>query len=69
MSDRLRQQIAECYRRADEYRQLYHQMSNLDEREKCFLATMQLTRLAEDLSSQLRGKDRDQFRAQFLRRQ
>jgi hypothetical protein len=49
MSDRLKQQIAECHRRAEEYRRLYHRCSNLDEREKCFLATVQLTRLAEDL--------------------
>jgi hypothetical protein len=64
MSDRLKQQIAECYRRAEEHRRLYHRCLNLNEREKCFLATMQLTRLAKDLESRLREKDRDELEAQ-----
>jgi hypothetical protein len=64
MSEKLKQEIAECYRSAEEYRQLYHRSSNLDQREKCFLATMQLTRMADDLKKRLREKDCDEFDAQ-----
>jgi hypothetical protein len=39
MTYSLKQQIAECYRRAEEYRRLYHQSSNLNERESYFLTT------------------------------
>jgi hypothetical protein len=49
MTYSLKHQIAECYRRADEYRRLYHQSSNLNERESYFLTTMHLTRLADHL--------------------
>jgi hypothetical protein len=68
MTYSLKQQIAECYRRAEEYRRLYHQSSNLNERESYFLTTMHLTRLADHLRRQLRGKDRDEFEAQMSRR-
>jgi hypothetical protein len=67
MSDSLKQRIAECYRRAEEYRRLYHRSSSLGERDMYFLSTMQLTRLAEDLTKQLRGND--EFEVQVLRRQ
>ena len=64
MSDSLKQRINECYRRAEEYRRLYHRSSNLDERDMYFLTTMQLTRLAEELTTQLPGNDRDEFEVQ-----
>jgi hypothetical protein len=68
MSEKLKQEIAECYRRAEQYRQLYHRCSNLDQREKCFLATMQLTRIADDLKKRLREKHGDEFEVQVSRR-
>ena len=68
MTYSLKQQIAECYRCADEYRRLYHQSSNLNERESYFNTTMHLTRLADHLREQLREKDRDEFEAKILRR-
>ena len=64
MSDSLKQRITECYRRADEYRRLYHRASNLDERDMYFLTTMQLTRLAEELTMQLPGNAHDEFETQ-----
>jgi hypothetical protein len=60
MTYSLKQQIAECYRRAEEYRQLYHRSSTLDERERYFSTTVQLTRLAEHLRKQLQASDRDE---------
>lgn len=63
MSDSLKQRIAECYRRAEEYKRLYQRSSNLDERDMYFLTTMQLTRLAEELTLQLPGSDRDEREA------
>jgi hypothetical protein len=68
MTYSLKQQIAECYRSADEYRHLCQQSSTLDERHRYFLTTMHLTRLADHLRRQLRGKDRDEFEAQISRR-
>ena len=68
MAYTLEQQIDECYRRAAEYRQLYHQSSNLNVRESYFITTMHLTRLADNLRSQLRRKDRNEFEAQISRR-
>jgi len=59
MTYSLKQQIAECYRRAEEYRRLYHQSSNLNERESYFQTTVQLTRLGDHLRRQLQGKDRE----------
>jgi hypothetical protein len=64
MTDSLKQRIAECYRRAEEYKRLYHRSSNLDERDMYFLTTMQLTRLAEELTMQLPGHDRDKLEVQ-----
>jgi hypothetical protein len=68
MSYSLTQQITECYRRAEDYRRLYEQSSNLEERERCFLATVQLTRLAEHMRAQLRGKERKEFEPKTSRR-
>ena len=49
MSYTVRERIAECYRRAEEYKRLYHRASSLDER-KLYLATRRdFLRLAEDL--------------------
>jgi hypothetical protein len=59
MTNSLKQQIAECYRRAEEYRRLFNQSSNLNERKSFFLTSMHLTRLADDMRSQLREKDRE----------
>jgi hypothetical protein len=45
----VKERIAECHRRAEEYKRLYHRASNLDER-KLYLATRRdFLRLAEDL--------------------
>jgi len=65
MTYSLDQQITECYRRAQEYRRLYHRSSNLNERESYFITTMHLARLADNLRSQLRRKDRGKFEAQL----
>ena len=67
MTYTLKQQIAECYRRAEEYRRLYHQSSNLNERESYFLTTVHLTRLGDNLRKQLREKDSEDFEAQISR--
>jgi len=64
MTYSLKQQIAECYRRAEEYRRLYQQSSNLNERESYFLTTIHLTRLGDHLRKQLR--DSDDFEAQIF---
>jgi hypothetical protein len=61
MAFTLEQQIAECYRRAEEFRRLYYQSSNLNERESYFLTTIHLTQLGDHLRKQLRGKNRDEF--------
>jgi hypothetical protein len=61
MTFSLEQQVAECYRRAEEYRRLYRQSSNLNERESYFLTAMHLTRLAEYLRKQLGQADHDEF--------
>ena len=45
---RVEERVAECYRRADEYRRLYHRASNLDEREIYLSTRRQFLRLAED---------------------
>jgi hypothetical protein len=68
MAYTLKQQIAECYRRAEEYRRLSHQSSKSDERQRYFLTTIKLTRLAEHLKKELPGKDRDDLEAQISRR-
>ena len=64
MTYSLKQQVAECYRRAEEYRQLYRQSSNLNERESYFRTAMHLSRLAEHLRKQLGQKDHDELEAQ-----
>jgi hypothetical protein len=66
MAYSLEQQLAECYRRAEESRRLYYESSNLNERESYFITTMHLTCLADNLRSQLRRKDRDEFEARLL---
>jgi hypothetical protein len=63
MSYSLTQQIRECYRRAEDYRRLFQQSSSLEERERYFLAIVQLTRLADQMRTQLRGKEHDQFKS------
>jgi hypothetical protein len=63
MTFSLKQQVAECYWRAEEYRRLYRQSSNLNERESYFLTAMHLTRLAEHLRKQLGQTDHDEFEA------
>jgi hypothetical protein len=65
MTYSLKQQIEDCYRRAEEYRRLYNQSANLNARESYFLTAMHLTRLADHLRRQLRGKDRDEFESQI----
>ena len=61
MTYSLKYRIAECYRRAEEYRRLYNQSSNLNERESYFLASMDVTRLADDIRRQLESKDREEL--------
>jgi len=41
--------IAECYRRAEEYKRLYHRASSLDEREVYLSTRREFLRLAENL--------------------
>jgi hypothetical protein len=65
MTYSVKQQVAECYRRAEEYRRLYHQSSNLNERESYFLTAMHLTRLADHMRRQLSQKDRDELKIQI----
>jgi hypothetical protein len=45
----VKERIAECYRRAEEYRKLYHKASSLDEREVCLSTRREFLRLAESL--------------------
>jgi len=45
----MKQRIAECYRRAEEYKRLYHRASSLDEREVCLSTRREFLRLAENL--------------------
>jgi len=68
MSYSLTQQIAECYQRAEDYRRLYEKSSSLEERERYFLATVQLTRLADHMRMQLRGKEPNEFESKTSRR-
>ena len=49
MSDSVKERIAECYRRAEEYKKLYHRASNLDEREIYLSIVRQFLRVAEGL--------------------
>ena len=65
MTYSLKQQVAECYRCAEEYRRLHRQSSNLNERENYFRTAMYLTRLAEHLRKQLGQEDHDEFKAQI----
>jgi hypothetical protein len=57
MSYRLKKRIAECCRRADEYKMLYYRASKLDERETYLSTTMQFLRLAEDLREKKDGPE------------
>jgi hypothetical protein len=68
MTYSLKQQMAECYRRAEEYRRLYNQSADLNERKSYILTSMHLTRLADDMRRHLRENDRDEFGAQISRR-
>jgi len=49
MSYSVKQRIAECYRRAEEYKRLYHRASSLDEREVYLSTRREFLRLAENL--------------------
>jgi|SRR3954451_11579907 hypothetical protein len=49
MSYSVKEHIAECYRRAEEYKKLYHKASNLDEREIYLSTVRQFLREAKDL--------------------
>jgi hypothetical protein len=49
MSFNVKADVAECYRRAEEYKKLYHSASNLDEREMYLSTVRQFLRLAKDL--------------------
>jgi hypothetical protein len=53
MSYSVKERIAECYRRAEEYKRLYHRASNLDEREQYLATKRDFLRLAEDLEKTL----------------
>jgi hypothetical protein len=50
MSTRVKQRIAECYRRAEDYKRLYHRTSKPDEREVYLATRRDFLRLAEDLA-------------------
>jgi hypothetical protein len=49
MSFSMKERVAECYRRADEYRRLYRGASNLDERKIYLSAVVEFLRLANEL--------------------
>jgi hypothetical protein len=51
MSYHMKERIAECYRRAEEYKRLYHRASSLDERELYLTTRRDFLRLAEDLET------------------
>jgi hypothetical protein len=51
MSFNVKADVAECYRRAEEYKRLYHRASSLDEREIYLSTRRQFLRLAEDLET------------------
>jgi hypothetical protein len=51
MSYSVRERIAECYRRAEEYKRLYHRASSLDERQLYLATRRDFLRLAEDLEN------------------
>jgi hypothetical protein len=53
MSYSVKERIVECYRRAEEYKRLYHRASNLDERERYRATRRDFLRLAEDLEKTL----------------
>jgi hypothetical protein len=44
-----KERIAECYRRAEDYKRLCHRASNLDEREVYLSTRREFLRLAENL--------------------
>jgi hypothetical protein len=52
MSYSVKERVAECYRRAEEYKKLYHRASNLDEREIYLSTVRQFLRVAKDLEPQ-----------------
>ena len=49
MSFNVKADVAECYRRAEEYTKLCYSASNLDEREMYLSTVRQFLRLAKDL--------------------
>jgi hypothetical protein len=55
MSYSVREHVAECHRRAEEYKKLYHRASNLDEREMYFSTVRQFLRLAKDIEKTSRA--------------
>jgi hypothetical protein len=63
MSYSVKKHIAECYRRADEYKILYDRASTLDERDIFFSTTLQFLRLAESLKKEVEQECRDRASA------
>jgi hypothetical protein len=53
MSDTVKERIAECLRRADEYKRLHKAASNLGERRIYRSARRDFLRLAQDLKKRL----------------
>ena len=53
MSYSVKEHVAECYRRAEDYKRLYHRASSLDERELYLATRRDFLRLAEDLDRTL----------------
>ena len=51
MSYSVKERVAECYRRAEEYKRLYHRASSLDEREAYLSTRREFLRLAENLEN------------------
>ena len=49
MSYNVKLRIAECHRRAEEYKRLYHRASSFDERDAYLSTRREFLRLAEDL--------------------
>ena len=53
----VKERIAECYRRAEEYKRLYHRASSLDEREAYLSTRREFLRLAENLEKTHAGPE------------
>ena len=49
----VKERIAECYRRAEDYKRLYHRASSLDEQEVYLSTRREFLRMADNLEKTL----------------